>query len=51
VFLFISIFTIIMSDVNASHECDLKKIIASSTLNQLRLIMIIPSVGFSILGF
>jgi len=49
--LFISIFTIIMSGVRALYECDLKKIIALSTLSQLGLIMIILRIGFNLLGF
>jgi len=49
--LFISIFTIIISGVSALYECDLKKIIALSTLSQLGLIIIILNMGFNILGF
>jgi len=49
--LFISIFTIIMSGVRALCENDFKKIIALSTLKQLRLIMIILTLGLGLLGF
>jgi len=48
--LFISIFTIIMSGINALRECDLKTIIAP-ILSQLALIMMILRMGFRILGF
>jgi len=47
--LFISIFTIIISRVNALYECDLKKIIFLSTLRQLT--MIILSTVFIMLRF
>jgi len=47
--LFIFIFTMIMSGINeALYECDLKRIIALSTLSQLRLMMIILRIGFKI---
>jgi len=38
--LFIFLFTMIMSDINALYECNLKKIIALSTLSRLGLIII-----------
>lgn len=49
--LFVSVVTILMSGGIAVLECDLKKIIALSTLSQLGLIMIILSLGLKILGF
>jgi len=49
--LFIPIFTIIMSGVNAIYKNDPKKIIALSILRQLGLIIIILNIGFNLLGF
>lgn len=49
--LFVRVLTILMSGVIAIFECDLKKVIALSTLRQLGLIMIILRFGLKILGF
>ncbi|RLU14639.1 nad5 (mitochondrion) [Ooceraea biroi] len=49
--LILSIFTMFMSGLMANFEFDLKKIIALSTLSQLGLMMIIMSLGYSLLGF
>nr|UNO54359.1 NADH dehydrogenase subunit 5 [Carios vespertilionis] len=49
--LYISLLTMLMSGLSALFEMDLKKIIALSTLSQLGLMMLILSVGGSILSF
>lgn len=49
--LFVAVVTILVSGIIAVLECDLKKIIALSTLRQLGLIMMILRLGFKILGF
>nr|YP_009734517.1 NADH dehydrogenase subunit 5 [Acropyga sauteri]QBG38674.1 NADH dehydrogenase subunit 5 [Acropyga sauteri] len=46
-----SIFTMFMAGLMANFEIDLKKIIALSTLSQLGLMMMILSLGFSMLSF
>nr|UPL66057.1 NADH dehydrogenase subunit 5 [Cyrtorhinus sp.] len=50
-FLFISMFTMLMSGLGANFEFDLKKIIALSTLSQLGLMMSILFLGFPKLAF
>jgi NADH:ubiquinone oxidoreductase subunit 5 (subunit L)/multisubunit Na+/H+ antiporter MnhA subunit len=47
----ISIFTRILSGLNSLVEKDIKKIIALSTLNQLRVIFITVSLGLVILRY
>nr|YP_010251421.1 NADH dehydrogenase subunit 5 [Carios vespertilionis]QTW91418.1 NADH dehydrogenase subunit 5 [Carios vespertilionis]QTW91431.1 NADH dehydrogenase subunit 5 [Carios vespertilionis] len=49
--LYISLLTMLMSGLGALFEMDLKSIIALSTLSQLGLMMLILSVGGSILSF
>nr|ASY98321.1 NADH dehydrogenase subunit 5 [Theopompa milligratulata] len=49
--LVISVLTMFMSGLGANFECDLKKIIALSTLSQLGLMMSILSLGFADLAF
>jgi len=49
--LFTSIFIIIISGINALYECDLKNIMALSTLGQLGLMMMTLNMGFRMLGF
>nr|QHN89243.1 NADH dehydrogenase subunit 5 [Tapinoma melanocephalum] len=51
VLLFISIMTLFMSGLMANVEFDLKKIIALSTLSQLGMMMMILSLGFSMISF
>lgn len=51
ILLVISIWTILMSGVNANLEIDLKKIIALSTLSQLGVIIITISLGLTELAF
>ncbi|XP_070171040.1 NADH-ubiquinone oxidoreductase chain 5-like [Polyergus mexicanus] len=51
ILLYMSIFTIFMSEIIANFENDLKKIIALSTLRQLGFIMIILSLGLNYLSF
>nr|UNO54152.1 NADH dehydrogenase subunit 5 [Dermacentor (Indocentor) sp.] len=47
----ISMFTMLMSGINAFYENDLKKIIAFSTLSQLSMMMVILSMGLVNLAF
>nr|ALN11728.1 NADH dehydrogenase subunit 5 [Linepithema humile] len=49
--LFISVLTMFMAGLMANIEFDLKKIIALSTLSQLGLMMMILSMGFSLISF
>lgn len=49
--LFVRVLTMLISGIIAIFECDLKKVIALSTLRQLGLIIIILSLGLRILGF
>nr|YP_214882.1 NADH dehydrogenase subunit 5 [Nesomachilis australica]AAV50270.1 NADH dehydrogenase subunit 5 [Nesomachilis australica] len=49
--LFFSAMTMAMAGISASHEFDLKKIIALSTLSQLGLMMSILSFGYPIMAF
>lgn len=51
ILLIISVWTILMSGVNANLEIDLKKIIALSTLSQLGVIIITISVGLVEIAF
>jgi len=51
VLLLLSGLTIFIAGVGANYEYDLRKIIALSTLSQLGLIIMILSMGFSILAF
>nr|YP_006576236.1 NADH dehydrogenase subunit 5 [Sphaerotheriidae sp. HYS-2012]AFH54818.1 NADH dehydrogenase subunit 5 [Sphaerotheriidae sp. HYS-2012] len=46
IFMLISCFTMFMAGVSANFECDLKKIIALSTLSQLGLMMSVLFLGF-----
>lgn len=48
---FVRVLTILMSGIIAIFECDLKKVIALSTLRQLGLIIIVLRLGLKILGF
>lgn len=48
--LFFSVLTMFMSGLMANFECDLKKVIALSTLRQLGLIIIILRLGFRIIS-
>nr|BCS79997.1 NADH dehydrogenase subunit 5 [Monomorium triviale] len=51
ILLFLSIFTMFMAGMMANLEYDLKKIIALSTLSQLGLMMMILSLGLSIISY
>nr|YP_009735108.1 NADH dehydrogenase subunit 5 [Acropyga fuhrmanni]QBG38596.1 NADH dehydrogenase subunit 5 [Acropyga fuhrmanni] len=51
ILLYCSILTMFMSGIMANFENDLKKIIALSTLSQLALMMMILSLGLSLLSF
>nr|YP_004021070.1 NADH dehydrogenase subunit 5 [Solenopsis geminata]ADP01777.1 NADH dehydrogenase subunit 5 [Solenopsis geminata] len=48
---FLSVLTMLMAGIMANVENDLKKIIALSTLSQLGLMMMILSLGFSMVAF
>nr|YP_011017362.1 NADH dehydrogenase subunit 5 [Amblyomma tigrinum]WQF69025.1 NADH dehydrogenase subunit 5 [Amblyomma tigrinum] len=47
----ISLLTLMMSGINAFFECDMKKIIAFSTLSQLSMMMISLSIGMMEIAF
>lgn len=47
----VGIFTIFIAGLSAMFECDIKKIIALSTLSQLGIIIIILGVNFPLLSF
>ena len=49
--LLLGLFTIIIARIRANLEYDFKKIIALSTLRQLRIIIVILSLGVSELAF
>nr|YP_010693603.1 NADH dehydrogenase subunit 5 [Lynceus grossipedia]WCD23725.1 NADH dehydrogenase subunit 5 [Lynceus grossipedia] len=48
---FLSLLTLIMSGLAANYECDLKKIIAFSTLSQLSLMMFSVSLGYPLMAY
>nr|YP_011017066.1 NADH dehydrogenase subunit 5 [Saldoida armata]WQB61744.1 NADH dehydrogenase subunit 5 [Saldoida armata] len=50
-FVFVGLMTMFMSGVGALFECDLKKIIALSTLSQLGLMVSVLFMGYSMLSF